>query len=189
MRFDSHHAQPMAPPPTPVMRRITVNRDRLLYGGLATSSESPRLASVDNALRFEFAAPQFPSESATEFQTRLDGLDLDWSAWTSEPRRDYTNLGFGDFTFRVRARNIAGQVSQEGVYAFTILPPWYRTWLAYASYVLLAGLLTFIAARVQRRRVIGKERERAQFAEAGCGPRPQRLWRAPRARARSRSSC
>ena len=31
MRFDSHHAQPMAPPPTPVMRRITVNRDRLLY--------------------------------------------------------------------------------------------------------------------------------------------------------------
>ncbi len=166
MRFDSHHAQPMAPPPTPVMRRITVNRDRLLYGGLATSSESPRLASVDNALRFEFAAPQFPSESATEFQTRLDGLDLDWSAWTSEPRRDYTNLGFGDFTFRVRARNIAGQVSQEGVYAFAILPPWYRTWLAYAGYVLLAGLLTLIAARVQRRRVIGKERERAQFAEA-----------------------
>ena len=100
-----------------------------------------------------------------QYQTRLDGLDDDWSEWTDEARRDYTNLGFGDFRFRVRARNLAGQMSDEGTYAFTILPPWYRTWWAYAGGLVLAGLAAAGAARVQRRRVIGKERERAQFAE------------------------
>ena len=166
IRLDSRRGSLMATPPTPIIRRITVNRDRLLYGGITTSADVPRLTANDNALRLEFAAPQFPGEKAMEFQTRLDGLDSDWSAWTEEARRDYTNLGFGEFTFRVRARNLAGEVSDEGVYAFTILPPWYRTWWAYAGYLLAAGLVAFGADRVQRRRVIGKERERAQFAEA-----------------------
>ena len=50
-------------------------------------------------------------------------------------QREYTNLGFGDYNFRVRARGISGAVSDEAVYAFTILPPWYRTWWAYGGYV------------------------------------------------------
>ena len=166
MRFDSRRGNLMAPPPTPIIRRITVNRDRLLYGGITTAAEAPRLTARDNALRFEFAAPQFPAEKAMEFQTRLNGLDSDWSGWTGEARRDYTNLGFGEFTFRVRARNLAGEMSDEGSYAFTILPPWYRTWWAYAGYLLTAALLTLGVGRMQRHRVIGKERERAQFAEA-----------------------
>ena len=39
-----------------------------------------------------------------------------------------TNPGFGDYRFRVRARSVTGQVGEDATYAFTILPPWYRTW-------------------------------------------------------------
>jgi signal transduction histidine kinase/DNA-binding response OmpR family regulator len=166
LRFESRRGRAVAPPPTPLLRRITVNRDRLLYGGGAPTDVAPRLPAADNALRFEFAAPQYPAESTMEYQTRLDGLDGDWSSWTGEARRDYTNLGFGDFTFRVRARNLAGETSQEGRYVFAVLPPWYRTWWAYAGYVGVIGLLALAVDRVQRRRVIGKERQRAQIAEA-----------------------
>ena len=165
MRFDRRRLRPLAAPPTPLLRRIIVNQGRLLFGGFATGAPAP-LAASDNALRFEYAAPQFPAEGSMEFQTRLDGLDAAWSAWSREARRDYTNLGFGDFRFRVRARNLAGQVSEEGVYAFAILPPWYRTWWAYAAYLLLAAALVRAADRIMRRRVVAKERERAQFAEA-----------------------
>jgi hypothetical protein len=38
---------------------------------------------------------------------------------------------------------LEGQISEEGDYAFTILPPWYRTNLAYALYALLFVLITF----------------------------------------------
>ena len=47
-------------------------------------------------------------ESATEYESRLDGFDQDWSAWTREGQREYTNLGLGDYRFRVRARGISG---------------------------------------------------------------------------------
>ena len=128
--------------------------------------------------------------NATEFQTRLDGLDRDWTPWSGETRRDFTNLGFGDFRFHVRARNIAGTVSDEATYALTILPPWYRTWSAYAG---------LSAARRRpgpgRRSLAAPPRCSARSANGrsspkrGCGPKPPRRWRAPRARARSRSSC
>jgi len=66
----------------------------------------------------------------------------------------------------VRARSLTGQTSEEGTYAFTILPPWYRTWWAYAGCLLALALGVFAVDRFQRRRLIGKERERARFAEA-----------------------
>ena len=144
---------------------VGADRAQLLYGG-ATMAVPPRLPAETDALRFEFAAPTFIDETLTQYQTRLDGLDSDWTAWTAESRRDFTNLAFGDYRFRVRAKNIAGAVGGEASYAFTILPPWYRTWWAYGSYVSVVGLLVGGASRLQRRRVVAKERERAQIAEA-----------------------
>ena len=152
---------------TTMIRRVTANQTRLLFGGASEAVDPPRLDPALSALRFEFAAPRFGDQNAIEYQSRLEGLDPDWSPWTHESRRDFTNLGFGDYHFRVRARHAGGQVSDEAVYAFTILPPWYRTWWAYAAYVLLIAALAFSVDRLQRRRVIGKERARAQFAEAG----------------------
>ena len=166
VRYDSR----VPPRPTAgfsaLIRKVTVNQDTVIAGGDNADSAPPRLASSNQALRVEFAAPTFGGESGIEYQSILEGLDDNWSDWSREPRRDYTNLGLGDYQFKVRARNQAGDVSQEAVYAFTILPPWYRTWAAYAAYLLLIGVALFAVDHVMRRRVVGKERERAQFAEA-----------------------
>jgi signal transduction histidine kinase/CheY-like chemotaxis protein len=166
VRFDLRRAEskPVAPFPA-LVRRVTVNHDRNIFGGGAALL-APTLEAASNALRIEYAAPGFIDESVTSYQTRLDGLEDDWSAWTRETRRDFTNLGFGDYRFRVRARGVSGAVSEEAAYAFTILPPWYRTWLAYGSYIMLLVLGVYVIDRLQRYRLVGKERERARFAEA-----------------------
>ena len=166
VRLDT--SQPSRPPADfpALIRRVTGNHGQQLFNGNTAVSVSPRLAASANALRFEFAAPSFVDESGTSYQSRLDGLDEDWSEWTQEARRDYTNLGFRDYRFRVRARSVTGQIGQESTYAFTILPPWYRTWGAYFGYLILAVVAVFGADRVMRRRVVRRERERAQFAEA-----------------------
>jgi signal transduction histidine kinase/CheY-like chemotaxis protein/ligand-binding sensor domain-containing protein len=166
VRYDTSQASRTPGSIPALIRRVTTSHAQHLFGGAAPDITSPQLPASANALRFEFAAPSFVDEAATLYQSRLDGLDEEWSEWTREARRDYTNLGFGDFRFRVRARSVTGQISEEASYAFTILPPWYRTWWAYAGYLLLAGLAAFGVDRVQRRRVVRKERERAQFAEA-----------------------
>jgi signal transduction histidine kinase/CheY-like chemotaxis protein/ligand-binding sensor domain-containing protein len=166
VRFDTKRAGANASGAVPaVIRRVSTSHAEELFGGGATALATPRLPAAANALRFEFSAPSFVDETATTYQSRLDGLDEDWSDWTGEARRDYTNLGFGDYRFRVRARSVTGKVSDEAIFAFTILPPWYRTWWAYAAYLGLGIGLMMAAARVQRHRVVGKERERAQFAE------------------------
>jgi signal transduction histidine kinase/CheY-like chemotaxis protein/ligand-binding sensor domain-containing protein len=162
-RFDTTKFNRTTPPFSTIIRRVSRNQTDPLT---PTPAAAPTLPASSRALRFEFAAPSFLNERVTQYQSRLDGLDADWSAWSDESRRDYTNLSFGDYRFHVRAKNELSQVSEEGIYSFVILPPWYRTWWSYALYLVGAILLGIAFDRVQRRRLIGKERQRAEFAEA-----------------------
>ncbi len=165
-RFDTNRFERSTPPFSAILRRVTVNQSDGVTPLLAAGAAAPSLPATSRSVRFEFAAPSYLNERATQYQSRLDGLDADWSAWSDESRRDYTNLSAGEYRFHVRAKNELSQISDEGTYAFVILPPWYRTWWAYVLYLALAGLLAFAFDRVQRRRVIGRERQRAEFAEA-----------------------
>ncbi len=165
VRFDTRLFSRETPAFAALIRRITVNQSNPLAPASVTG-EPPSLDAGTRSMRFEFAAPSFVNERTTQYQARLDGVDADWSAWSTESRRDYTNLSFGDYRFHVRARNELSLTSQEATFAFTILPPWYRTWWAYGGYTTMLGLLVLGADRLQRRRVIGQERARAQFAEA-----------------------
>ena len=150
-----------------LIRRVAAHDGAPIFnGGGAAAGAPPRLEYRNNALRFEFAAPSFDDETANQYQYRLEGLEPEWSAWTKESNRDFTNLGYGDYRFRVRARNLYGQVSREAEYAFTILPPWYLTWWAFGLYAAMLAVGVFVVDRVQRRRVIGKERERSRLREA-----------------------
>ena len=156
VRFDLTRAALESPPFTTLIRRVTAGHGRSLFGGGEAPGAAPRLSAGTDALRFEFSAPTYFDEAATEYQTRLDGLETEWSDWTRESRRDFTNLPFGRYAFRVRARSVIGQESQEARYAFTILAPWYRTWWAYAGYALLAGLAFYGSNRLARRRAVGQ---------------------------------
>jgi len=165
LRFDPRRQRDEATTLHALVRRVTVN-DALIYAGDAPNPLAPTLAPNSHSVRFEFAAGTFGHEAATQFQSRLEGLDSDWSAWKKESRRDYTNLGLGNYVLHLRARDYSGKTSADTTYAFTILPPWYRTWWAYGLGILGLVGLGFGVDRFQRRRLVGKERERAQIAEA-----------------------
>ncbi len=165
-RFDTNRFERSTARYSALIRRITVNQGDAISPQLAESAAPLELPATSRSVRFEFAAPTYLNERSTQYQSRLDGLDNDWSAWSDESRRDYTNLAPRTYLFHVRARNELSLVSDEGMYAFTILPPWYRTWWAYGAYIVLLALAGFGVDRVQRRRVVGKERQRAEFAEA-----------------------
>lgn len=141
------------PPPKPLLREIVLLRgDSLFYGGEGPLT-APTLAAHHGALRIHFSAP---GTDAPRFQTRLDGLDESWSAWTADGQKEYAALGPGRYTFRVRAQGPDGQVGPEAAFAFVVAPPWHRSGWAYALYVLLTlgagfGLLRLHDARLRRR--------------------------------------
>ena len=119
-----------------LIRRVHAG-DSLLFGGDAAGNvRPPTLAHAGNAFRFNYAAPTFTAPERTHYQYLLDGFDHTWSDWMTKTEKEYTNLPEGDYTLRVRVRNVYGYVSREAAFAFTILPPWYRTWWAYAWYLI-----------------------------------------------------
>ena len=128
-----------------LIRKISINLDSTVFGGLRTSEEPLAWNFENNTLRFEYASPSYDEISKNEYQYYLEGFDENWSDWTKETKKDYTQIPEGDYKFKVKAKNIYEQVSEEASYAFTILAPWYRAWWAYLIYVLLFfGLLYLI---------------------------------------------
>jgi signal transduction histidine kinase/DNA-binding response OmpR family regulator len=91
------------------------------------------------------------------------GEEAEWSDWTLRTEQTYRNLGPGPHEFVVRARTAYGDTTRTARYAFTVLPPWYRTWGAYALYALLA--LGLIAGVVQwRTRQLRRRQEELETA-------------------------
>jgi serine phosphatase RsbU (regulator of sigma subunit) len=127
----------------------------------------PSLSYAHNALRFECAAPSFDEESANQFQYFLEGFDRGWSALSKATEKDYTNLSEGEYRFHVRAKNVYQHESREAVYAFEILPPWYRTWWAYVFYVIMAGASVLGIRRydLHRQKQKAENQRRAQELE------------------------
>jgi len=169
-RYDPAIARGQGAVPPSLMRRVTAGdkQKKVLYagGGGAAAQALPVIAYQDNEVRFEYAMASFDDPAKNQFQSKLEGFDRDWSAWTTETRRDYTNLPPGSFVFRLRAKNLTGQEGPEAEFRLRVLPPWYRTWWAYTLYGLALLGAGLAADRVLQQRVIAREREKSVLREA-----------------------
>lgn len=138
-------------------------RDTLLFGGNdVPDNVTPQWSYDFNALRFSFSAPYYENSEKKKYQYALikkDASDTHWSAWTSNTQVEFSNLWEGEYTFKVRAKNIYDEQSEEGTYTFTILPPWYRSTIAYCIYLILLLLSIGFAYRYIKTRFI-KQKER-----------------------------
>lgn len=137
-----------------LIRKVRVNDDTTVFGGTAreVAQPSPMFPYRSNSLHFEFAAPRFEDSERSEFQSFLEGFDGHWSGWSRDPTRSYTNLPPGPYRFHVRARDARAVVGSEAVYAFDVLRPWYRSYLAYAAYALFGCAALGLVWQVQLRR-------------------------------------
>jgi ligand-binding sensor domain-containing protein/DNA-binding CsgD family transcriptional regulator len=106
-------------------------------GGLNPRNKSPELRYRQSNLHFEYAAPVYKEQPNIVYSSRLVSFDPRWSDWSKRTEKDYTNLPEGQYRFEVKARSNLGNESPVTGYSFTILPPWYHTWLAYSCYMLL----------------------------------------------------
>ncbi|WP_027002606.1 triple tyrosine motif-containing protein [Hugenholtzia roseola] len=96
----------------------------------------PILEYAHNSLLFYCASSYLEEPQTTLYSYFLEGFDEHWSAWTPLSQKEYTNLPEGSYLFQVRARNLYQTESQVATFAFEVLPPWYRTFWAYAAYFL-----------------------------------------------------
>ncbi len=152
-----------------LIRRATVQNDSVIYGGTSIKRQNDNnivLPFSKNDISFEFSAASFEKSEANQFQYYLEGNDDDWSNWTHEYKKEYTNLSGGDYKFRTRSKNVYGIIGKEDSFHFSVMYPWYFSWWAFSLYALLITFVVFVVDRTQRAKVIKKERERAKLREA-----------------------
>ncbi len=98
-----------------------------------------------NSIGFDFSAMIYNAPEKVQYAYFLEGFDEDWTITDATNRKaNYTNLGFGDYTFQVKATDNDGVWLDTPRSVFlSIKPPIYRTTFAYLLYALL-GILTFV---------------------------------------------
>ena len=121
-----------------------------------------------NAFRFIYTSPTYDNPGNIEYSYKLSGFAESWSEWSNSFTNEYTNLPHGDFVFMVKARNQLGVESHlTDQIAFSVLPPWYRSSLAYFMYLILSVLLVilivwFIYLRIE----VSKRKDRLKHMQA-----------------------
>ncbi len=143
VRYDPAFPDIPAPPLRALVTRVQLAADNRTL--LPRGERLPPIPFVSNSLVFHFAAPGAALGAAVRFETRLEGASDDWVAAGSAGSAAFTRLKEGRYVLHVRPSS-HGHTGEEAQVAFEILPPWYRTTVAYAAYVLsLLGLVGFIA--------------------------------------------
>ncbi|WP_262509766.1 hybrid sensor histidine kinase/response regulator transcription factor [Breznakibacter xylanolyticus] len=106
------------------------------------------LQSNQNHFGFGFAALNFVSSGHNQFAYRLEGLDQQWNEVGEHREVNYTNVSPGEYRFQVRAANNDGLWNDTPASVHVIvLPPWWRTNVAYAIYGLMVLLLIYLFRR------------------------------------------
>ena len=132
-----------------------------LGAGLARESVIT-LDHTDNFFSFEFAALDFVEPSRNQYAYRLEGFDRDWIRCGTRRYASYTNIGGGEYVFRVRAANNDGVWNQAGASVrIRVRPPfWATAWFQLLAVLALAGLLLG-GYQWRIRRVLARQRELA----------------------------
>jgi diguanylate cyclase (GGDEF)-like protein len=150
----SFHAA-AAPLEAPLLSRVTVGADTLVFGGAPGVKPTRAVLPPDvRHLRIELGPLSF--RPGLRYQTRIDPLDADWGRPTADPFAEMTRLPPGGYTFRARTVDPGGEVGPETVWPFRVRPPWYETTWAWSLWIAAAVLLmigySWLRSRALRQR-------------------------------------
>ena len=146
-----------------IIREISIlgNKDTIQYFDI--SSFSGNRGKIDlpyfRSIRINFTTPFYEGITQNQYSYKLDGYDETWSGWSSRTTKEYTNLPPGNYTFKVKAKNVYGSESNITSFSFKVLPPWYQTIWAYSLYALLAFGFIYLAAHYLSKKVEKEKNE------------------------------
>ncbi|HYG52020.1 MAG TPA: SpoIIE family protein phosphatase [Flavobacteriales bacterium] len=154
VRYKENYTKNYSQEFTVALRKVVVNNDSTLFKGnwfangkfmnAQPANSKFELAYKFNSYEFTITALYFEEADKILYTHMLEGHDASWSSWSNENKIKYSNLREGNYTLRIKAKNVFGYQSKVLKFSFTILPPWYRTTWAYIAYG-VATILLFIA--------------------------------------------
>ncbi|MCB0664742.1 MAG: hypothetical protein KDC80_02920 [Saprospiraceae bacterium] len=91
-----------------------------------------------NRLELSFASFDYSHERPFRYQ--LTGFDLDWSPWSLDTRKEYTNLAPGQYEFKLQYEDL----EPAHVLTITQIPAWYQTLTARIIFVMAIAAIVWL---------------------------------------------
>ncbi|MCF8716224.1 response regulator [Joostella atrarenae] len=123
--------------------------DRVILNHAIENTDKIELAYNQNSFSFEFSALHYAAPQKNKFQYKLEGFDENWMKTDASKRfATYTNLEPGDYKLKVKSSNNDGLWDPTpSVLSIHIIPPFWKTELAYCTYILLIILILVLSWR------------------------------------------
>lgn len=136
------------------IRMITIGHDSIIHIAADDDLSKKKIAYnfKDKTIRFDFSALAYSTFGELEYQVMLEGFDDSWSDWSHETFKEYTSLVEKDYVFKVRARDVYGNISNEASISFEVDPPFYRTIYAFIIYIFVFGAIIFLVLKLNELR-------------------------------------
>ena len=103
-------------------------------------------SSKTNQITFQYAVINKSNENEFFYTYKLDGIDKNWSKPTLQKEVTYSNLSFGDYTFKVKVVNKLDKLLKQSTnYSFSVAPPFYLRWYILIPFFILLLFLIHLA--------------------------------------------
>jgi ligand-binding sensor domain-containing protein/signal transduction histidine kinase/DNA-binding NarL/FixJ family response regulator len=139
------------------LTEILIDNKTLPIGGESPIEKSPTrvdkmILNYDHGLvSFKFAALNYINPQKSEYAIKLVGLRGNdaWQQIGNQRLVNFTNLPPGNYSFQIKASN-DNQLWSDQIreVSLIVLPPWWRTWWAYAIYISLAIVMIMAVLRL-----------------------------------------
>jgi len=122
-------------------KEVSIDEDNLLKKHI-NYVDKIELKHNQDVFSIDYGAVDYLNEKAIKYAYKLDGFDKNWNIVGNKTTATYTNLPPGEYTFRIKTLPISNNENERKI-ALSVLPPFWKTDLAYFIYFLLGILLVY----------------------------------------------
>jgi signal transduction histidine kinase len=136
-----------------IIRDVEINQTKITINSNTYVLDSPIKGTI-KSLHFHYATPGFDKVDL-QYAYKLEGFDKEWSSWTNNTHKQYTNLPPGVYNFHVKARYGNEKISQVAKIQVNIPGIWYQSdWLKVAGglalWFLILGIYRYRTNQLKR---------------------------------------
>ena len=112
----------------------------------------------DNIVNFDIVAPGYLKQNTTQYQYIINKLMPDWSPWSVRTNYNLMVPIPGEYTLRVRAKDLWGNIGEPKSVKFTIKAPFTQTTTFFVLSGLVILIILFLIVRFRERQLHKKNR-------------------------------
>lgn len=137
----------------PMISGLKTNGNPMVYNALQKLAQPLCFNPSENHLQFKFSLPSYTFPAKLRY--RLQGFEEQWSPWSVQSSKEFTNLDKGKYVFEVQSEKSNEITSFE----FEILPHWYETAWAKFFYLGIFIVLFYLLLQWHEQRLENQKRQ------------------------------